>query len=186
MTVSPLTFVLGGENIPGLVYKMYIADRRDVLLFPQRKTSSAIGDKLTLDGNILLKPGRVWKCVEIISDTGKIIHQAVGFLKHKAYVNKLDFKLQKDKGSDEWFQKHLNFDGIILIREKSGRYRVFGDDDNGAKFESVEGIGGADIYDERSWIAQIVDKTGKIAPYYDGEIKLVNSSWSSAFSSAFS
>lgn len=187
MNVKSLTFICNGRVIPGTVYSMYIVSRCDLLSFPKRKTTSNLGDKITLDGDIVLKQGKVWQRVDIISDTGKITHSPEGFTSAKSYSNKLDFKLQKDIASDEWFDLNISFQGIVLIKEKNGIYRVFGDDDNSARFEAAEGSTGDDTSSEKSWIAQIIDKTGKVAPYYHGEILTeIQGSFSSAFSFAFS
>ena len=165
---------------------MFIADRNDIQTFPPFKTTTNEGDKLRLDGQIVLKFGKKWETVDIICETGKITHSAVGSGKSRCYENRLDFKLQKDIGSDEWFNRHINFCGVILIREKTGGFRVFGNDDEGARFEAIDGTTGADLFDEKSWTAKIVDKTGSVAPYYEDIITTyLQRSFSPSFSLSF-
>jgi len=126
MEIKGLTFNCGGKIIPGTMYQMYFVSKCDVLSFPAMKVTTGIGDSISLDGNIVLKPGIIWARVTVISNTGKIKHDGVSTITSKNFSNALDFKLPTDIAADEWFNNNLNFEGIVLVREKVGRYRVFG------------------------------------------------------------
>lgn len=173
MDIKGFSFVCGGVNVPGIVYQMYFASKCDIDTYPGLKPIGAVGDSITLDGNIVLKPGKTWKVVTIISNTGKISHQGEGARSAKGFSNLLDFKMAKDIGSDEWFNHMINFEGCVLIREKVGRYRAFGTLDDPAHFETATGDGGAAAADESAWTAQIKDDTGRVCPIYEGTISLV-------------
>lgn len=170
MVVQDFTFICGGKRVPGTYYMMYMISKCDVATFPALKTSSGIGDKITLNGDIVLKAGKTFAQIAIISDTGKISHSAVGVRSGKSFNNLLDFKLPKTIAADEWFDQHINFEGIVLIREKLGKYRVFGSLNSPAHFETAIGDSGTKNEDANEWIAQLMDEVGNVAPVYEGVI----------------
>jgi hypothetical protein len=168
MSIQSYTYTNGKAKPSGIRTLMYFVPVCDVLTFPPLKT--AIGDKLKLNGNIVLKASKVWKKAVIISDTGKITHTPEGSRTGRAFSNSLDFKMDYSIGADEFMNNMLNFEGIILVRERVGCYRVFGNLDNTAFFEASEGTSGDAPGSEASWIAKIKDNVGEIAPIYEGTI----------------
>jgi hypothetical protein len=187
MTIKGLTFNCGGKIVPGTIYIMYFVASCDIETFPAIKTTTAIGDGITLDGNIVLKAGKTFKRVTIITNTGRIKHEGVGTETSKSYSNALDIKMPKDIASDEWFNDMQNFEGVVLVREKVGRYRTFGNIDSPAFFEVTNGDTGAVLADENAWNATLKDEVGNVAPIYTGNIvtEILSGGFSSGFSSGF-
>jgi len=173
MAVKSYTRSCEEKIISGTSVITYFVSKCDIdeTQWPQRKTTSGIGDKITYDGDIVLKSGKIWSPVHIITDTGKITHNGEGAETSKAFTNQLEFKLPKDKAADEFMDQTLNFEGVILVREKIGRYRVFGEPGSWATFKNAVGTLAETISGESSWINVIGDSTGKVAPIYEGIIQ---------------
>lgn len=172
MDVSSYTALCGEKIIPGIKTKMYLVCACDIEFFPLRLTTTNVGDKITLDGDIILKPGVFFAEIDIIAETGIVKHPAVGSNNAKNFNNTFDFKVQKDIASDEWFDGHINGCFVGIVIEKDGTMRVFGEPLIPARIESAEGSTGDDTSSEKSWVAQIMDKTGRVAPVYTGVIDL--------------
>jgi hypothetical protein len=172
MDVSGYTAECGAKSTPGVKSKLYLVCACDIDTFPARLATTGVGDTVTLSGNITLKAGKKFAEIDIISETGQIKHTAGGSITSKAFSNSFDFKVMKDIGSDEWFDNHLNGCFVGIVVEKDGSKRVFGEPDMPARIEAAEGSTGDDVSSEKSWIAQILDKTGRVAPYYTGTIDL--------------
>ena len=172
MDVTSYTAECGTKIVPGTKSKLYLVCACDIDTFPARKSTTAVGDSITLDGDIVLKTGKAFAEIDIISETGVIKHTGVGSITSKNFTNSFDFKVQKDKASDEWFNNTQNACLVGIIVEKDGTMRVFGQPDVPARIESAEGSTGGENADEKSWIAQIMDKTGQVAPIYEGAIDL--------------
>jgi hypothetical protein len=172
MDVSSYTAECGAKVVPGVKSKIYMVCACDIDTWPARKVTTGIGDTITLDGDIVLAVGKSFATIDIISESGMIKHTGVGSQTSKNFTNSFDFKTQKDIASDEWFDGHLNGCFIAIVVEKDGTMRVIGEPDMPARIEAAEGSGGGENSDEKSWIAQLLDKTGKVAPVYEGLIDL--------------
>ena len=164
---------------------MYLVCKNDVASFPLLKTTEVVGDKITLDGDITLKPGKKFAKIAIIVDSGEIIHTSGGFITAKAFGNKMEFFLFKNMQADEWVNNHINTDFIAIIKEKVGVYRVLGNLDSPAQIAIAEGKTGKGINTEKVWSLNITDETGDVAPYYFGEIKTTNSDFNNDFNNDF-
>jgi len=172
MEIKDLAAPCGETIIPGLTQVIYLVCSCDIDVFPPYLATTGIGDKITLNGNIVLKAGAKFGKVEITSSTGEITHTQVGVRGSKNYTNKLDFECVKSIASDEWFDIHANGCFVAIVTQKDGQMRVLGTDKVPAFFESAEGKTGKANADAANWVGSIMDETGKVAPYYTGTIDL--------------
>lgn len=164
----------GTVIIPGTRTKLYLVCSCDVAVWPDFKPvdPASPGDGITLDGDIVLKPGKKWAVIDIISDTGNIKNTMVGQKGGKNFTNSLDYKLMKTIGADEWAQLHANGCFVGMIASKNGTLRVFGAPDMPAWIESAAGDGGLANDSEAAWTFQIMDNTGGVCPVYQGSLDI--------------
>jgi len=155
----------------GITAKINVVCACDVLTFPPLKTTTGTGDSITLDGDIVLKAGKKFASVDIIIDSGKLTHTGVGMKTSKAFQNKLDFKVAKDIASDEWMNQNFGNPCLIaVVTQRDGKKRVYGNIDLPAWIETAEGTLAENLEGETSWICQLMDSIGEVAPYYEGAI----------------
>lgn len=172
MSVEDLSAVCGEKNPAGLKRKVYGICECDIATIPAMKTTTGVGDSITIDGNITLEAGKKWAEIDVIPDTGEVTHTSAGVRSGKGFTNKFDFKLEKSIGSDEWMNKNVNGCMVFLVEEKTGKFRLIGNKEVPASFDAAEGKTGSTIDSEKSWICSVMDTTGEVAPYYEGTIDL--------------
>jgi len=162
----------GVVTIPGTTAKLYLACSCDVTTFPAMLATAGVGDKVTLDGPIVLAAGKKFAVIDITPSTGEITHEGVGVRGSRNYTNKFDFECVKSKESDEWFDQHPNGCFVAIVEQKDGSKRVFGSDKQPAFMDASVGKSGKANGVAANWVASIMDETGRVAPYYTGTIDL--------------
>ena len=170
MDIQDLAAPCGQTIIPGTKGFFYLACACDITTFPGFVATTTVGDKLQLDGDIVLAAGKKFAKIEITTETGRIKHNGVGVKGSKNFTNSFDYKTPKSLASDEWHDANPNGCFVALIPQKDGSFRVIGNKDIPAFMEVADADGGADNGDAAEWTAQIMDKTGRVAPYYTGAI----------------
>jgi len=63
---------------------------------------------------------------------------------------------------------------VFIIEDKDGKMRVLGNDRVPTTRTAAVGTNGPALTDEKSWAITIMDNTGRIAPYYEGVIDLLD------------
>jgi hypothetical protein len=172
MEITDLISDCGESTRPGFAVTIYAVCPCDIDVFPARKTTTAVGDSITLDGNIVLKTDKKWATITAISDTVGLIENGVGVTGSKSIQSEFPFKVLKSIAADEWVDKHLNGCFVFLIQNKEGKIRVIGSKDIPATIETTVGSNGLVLSDEKNWALTVIDKTGRVAPYYEGTIDL--------------
>lgn len=170
MEIQDLAAPCGQKIIPGVKGFFYLACACNITTFPDFVATTAVGDKLQLDGDIVLAAGKKFAKIELTTETGRIKHNGVGVKGSRNFTNGFEFKTPKSLASDEWFNENPNGCFVALIPQKDGAYRVIGTKDIPAFMETADADGGADNGDAAEWTATIMDKTGLVAPYYTGLI----------------
>lgn len=170
MDIQDLAAPCGQKVIPGTKGFIYLVCACDITTFPDFVATTAVGDKLKLDGDIVLAAGKKFAKIELTTETGRIKHNVVGARGSKNFTNGFEFKTPKTLASDEWFNENPNGCFVGLIPQKDGAIRVIGTKDIPAFMEAADADGGADNADAAEWTAMIMDKTGMVAPYYEGAI----------------
>jgi len=161
------------ENTPGIEETLYLVCSCDVDVYPDVLATTAPGDSMILDGDIVLKAGKKFIKFKIISDTGEIKNTLVGVRSSKSYVQTMDGKtVNNDVIHDEFFNKNRNACVIALFKEKSGALRVMGTLGSPAYFETAESISGTNNESARDWTFQLKASPGNVAYHYQGLIDL--------------
>lgn len=185
MSINNLIQNCIGKKFSGTLSIIHFICEKDVLSVPAFLPENNPGDTITFDGDISLKSGKVWKKIPIIIDSGEIIKSATGITTAKAYSNVFNFRIIKNKASDEWVQKHINVEAVFIIKEKIGINRVLGNIGTPAFLSLAEGKTGSNLDSEKFWNLQITDTTGCVAPVYNGEIKTKLSDFNNDFNNDF-
>ncbi len=172
MDIQDLAAPCGQKIIPGVKGFFYLVCACDITTFPDFVATTAVGDKLQLDGDIVLAAGKKFAKIELTTETGRIKHNGVGVKGSRNFTNGFEFKTPKTLASDEWFNENPNGCFVALVPQKDGKIRVIGTKDIPAFMEVADADGGADNGDAAEWTATIMDKTGMVAPYYTGTIDL--------------
>ncbi len=165
----------GAPVIPGLATTLYAVHACDIETFPQVGAYDADSPEasVTLQGDIVLKPGKKFVQVPIILDLGHLDNELMGSVGSKSFTNKLFFNLAgTDAKTLAWHQRTSNGCMVFIAKEKSGNRRVIGNLDVPGHYETLTVSNGPD---ESQSTAVIYDTTGKIAPIYTGTIELGDS-----------
>jgi hypothetical protein len=170
MDILDLAGNCGDQVIPGNTARVWAVCACDITTFPGFLATTGVGDSITLDGNIVLAASKKFAKIDVVVDSGEVKHNQVGSVGSKNYTNSFGFKVVKNIASDEWFNKHVNACFVFLVEDKEGNIRVLGNVKIPAMMDSSEGTTGTDNGTEKIWTAMIMDKTGKVAPYYTGTI----------------
>jgi hypothetical protein len=168
--IADLTGQCGVRTIPGFKTLLHAVCACDIETFPEYKTTTGVGDSITLDGNIVLKTGKRFAQLEVISETGKLTETEVGVVGSQVFQSQFEFKLPKTIASDEWLDANPNSCMVFVIEDKDGNQRVIGNDKVPATRMAAVGNNGPALADEKTWAITIMDNTGRIAPYYEGVI----------------
>jgi hypothetical protein len=168
--IADLTGQCGVRTIPGYKTNIYAVCGCDILTFPALKTTTGVGDSITLDGDIVLKTGKKFAQLEVISESGKVTETEVGMVGSQVFQSQFEFKLPKTIASDEWLDANPNACMVFIIEDKDGNKRVLGNDKVATTRTAAVGTNGPALTDEKSWAITIQDNTGRIAPYYEGVI----------------
>lgn len=170
--IADLTGQCGKRTIPGFAVTIHAVCGCDIETYPERKTTTGVGDKITLDGNIVLKTGKKFATLEMISDTGKVTETEVGVIGSQNFQSQFEFKLPKTIAADEWLDQNPNACMVYVIKDKDGNMRVLGTPEIPTTRTAAVGTNGPGLADEKTWAITIMDNTGRIAPYYTGTIDL--------------
>lgn len=164
----------GQRIIPGLARKAYAVCSCDIDVFPGRLPFNAAspGDSITLDGPIVLNALKKFAELEMITDSGKVMHKQVGAKGFENYNNEFSFKAKKTVAADEWFNNTRNSCLVIIVTEKDGTLRVIGTKDVPASMTASEGTTGDGSETEKVWTCTVMDTIGDVAPVYTGTIDL--------------
>lgn len=185
MAIKDLLYAAFGKRFAGTFSLIYLICKDNIENFPNRLASNAVGDSISLDGNITLKSGKKFAKVLIVVDSGEMVNTVYGYRSAKAIGNVFNCFLMKGIISDEWVNDNINTEFVAIIREKIGVYRVIGDISKPAHISASEGKSGSTLDTSKYWILTISDSTGQVAPYYTGFIKTSNSDFNNDFNNDF-
>jgi hypothetical protein len=170
MDIQNLLGQCGVRTIPGFAVKIYAICSCDIETFPARKTSNGVGDKVTLDGNIVPKDGKVFAEWESVPDSGIFTPTEVGVVGSMNFQTTYQFKLAATKAVEEMLDQTPNGCWVVIVQDKDGNKRVIGSKDLPATRTAVAGTNGPDLASEKTYNITFTDNSGRIAPYYLGTI----------------
>lgn len=172
MDIKNLTDQCFVETIPGFTAKIFAVCSCDIETWPALKTTTGTGDKITLNGDIVLKTGKKFAEIALIPDSGKLTETEVGVVGSMNFQAVFEAKIAKNIASDEWMALTKNGCWVFIVKDKDGNSRVLGTNEIPATRTATVGNNGPDLASEKTWTVTITDNTGKIPPYYEGEIDL--------------
>lgn len=164
----------GTNVVPGVEMDLYAVCACDIDTFPDVVGNTAQGDSITLDGDIVLKAGKKFNKIEIISETGEIKHSLVGANRSKSYKQSLVGKTVGNINYDEFFNNNANACFVVIAKPKSGgTMRVIGHPTKGhAMFATAEDTSGSNAETPKEWSFELTASPGNVAYHYNGLIDL--------------
>ena len=173
MDIQDSIHVCGTPNIPGVRTRVFLVCECDVETWPDRLATTAPGDAITLDGDIVLKTGKFWSRFDIISQTGEIKNTMIGVRGSKSYQQTFDFqKANITDEVDDWFNTHANMCAIAVVEDNMGIKRVMGKPGCPVDIATAEGTSGMGPDSGRIWTSQLYAHTGEVALTYTGELPI--------------
>lgn len=173
MSVVDLVGLCGQSNLPGVVTKVYKVCEDDIDTWPGFVGGPTAGGKITLDGDIVLKPLKKWATFEVISETGEVKDMQMGATGSKSFNSTFDCKVQNTgPAATEWVEDGANGCSIIAVKTIQGHIRILGMPGLPVQQATAEGTTGMNAESERVWTLQYKASTGRPAPYYTGNIDL--------------
>lgn len=167
----------GDNNTPGVESQIYIAckcDIDDTVAFPAPVAGSTQGTGITITGDIVLKTGKRFFKMDIISDTGEVKNTKVGTYPSTSYKQSFAGKTAPGKNYAEFFNENRNACMIAIVVEKDGAKRLIGHPKKGyATFGNVEEVSGMNSESIKDWTFEVMASPGNVAYYYEGNIDLV-------------
>lgn len=171
--LQSLVDACGSTNIPGIAVRTYWIQKDDIDVFPARKVTTGQGDSVTLDGNIVLLPLKAFKEIDLVTDSGEVKSTMVGPVGSRSFENTMDLILPTlAPATAEFHECNANQCLVLIVKQKDGNFRVLGDPDSPAYFETVEGASGKTSGNTSGFTDLVKDTTGKVAPFYEGTIDL--------------
>lgn len=164
----------GTPNIPGILTRIHMICECDVETWPELVSTTADGDNLVLEGNIVPVATKGFAKFDIITETGEVKAVMIGTDGSRSFEQVLTGKKANiNHLVDAWFAKHANMCAICVAEDKNGQLRVIGWRGVPAKFRTAEGTTGMASGSSREWAFEIYANTGKPAYVYNGTLPLI-------------
>lgn len=167
----------GINRIPGTKTIAYAVPTGEITTWPALKTTTAPGDSITLDGDIILDAVTVGKGyfrqMDIVTDTGEISSAWVGDVGGKAWENRFSFFLAGTSTQNiEWYDCLVNNCNVMLVatRESPSEYKVLGSKDDPIIFEEVNITTGLAVGDRSGAALVAYDPAGHPIYTYAGTV----------------
>ncbi len=174
MEIQDIERKVGQDNDAGLKTKLFYARARDVEDWPTVPTTmTTLADKVTLDGNFVMKVGKRFGFIEGHIEKNNFTNSGAGQVGNSSAANQLTFYMY---GTDPdvlgWIETYKNDDLVLIAEDLQGNYRVYGADGLPAQImPDWQEVGGASVADEK-FIQVNFRYVGRIAKFYSGTIPL--------------
>lgn len=167
-----------GENVtPGVESEIFIVckcDVDDTVAFPEPTPGATQGSGMRITGDIVLKAGKRFFKVNVVSDTGEVKNTKVGTYPSTSYKQSFAAKTARGKEYAEFFNENRNACMLVIVVEKDGSKRLLGHPKKGyATFGAVEEVTGMNAESTSEWTFELEASPGNVAYYYEGAIDLV-------------
>lgn len=170
----------GAVNLPGIRRDVYFIAKRDVLLFPTRKTEyvTGMGEIATLTGNFTLASEGVapavtsafWKKLSVIVDKSPVTSASQGTRPSKSFLNSATFVhpgVEEDAAA--FCALANNDDYLYLVQTKNGKYRLIGNEMYQTETNPSQNLG-SEATSEMGTTIEVSVTDSIPAPFYTGEI----------------
>lgn len=170
---------IGGENPAGMSRRFYYARIKDIQVLPKLKKlddAQNLEEAGMITGDIVMKPGKSFKVMEIAMNSGGLNSSEQGELKSKSASNTFTVRYPYITAQVIGLKRSLRNDDLVLIlEERSGQKRLFGDSIYPAQLSTGETATGAATADPKGNNLTFMTE-GQECPVWTGNVVLSSSS----------
>lgn len=165
-------WIEGKVNLPGIRRDVYRIAKRNIVGWPTLPDDyvNELGEKVTYVGNFILAPLAKWDLVSCIVDKSPVDGKSQGTKPSKTFLNSFTLQHQSvDEDASAQAMQGNNDDFVYLVRTKTGKWRVIGNEMYQTDTSYDQKLGGAPT-DEMGTTMTIT--VTDLAPglFYPGEI----------------
>ena len=172
--LKDVKFCQGKKSLPGTKKRVYLADVRDILVWPTKPDRSAEGFSLekvpVLTGSFTLAQGKYFAQVDIINNNGQITVEAQGTFGSKTFKNTYTGNAP---GTEEeitgLIAELLNAEIVAVVPTRTGKFRVIGSDEFPAEINPSQATGQAPT-DTNQTVLEISADDELPAPFFTGTL----------------
>lgn len=165
MEYGNLDWVEGGVNLPGIRPVLYYIPKAHIVAFP-----TMAEDAVVYVGNFTLVAEKKFKRINCIDVKSPVTSEGQGEIRCKSFLNKATIVTAlTDETATAHAKKANNDDLVYIIQEKTGKYRVLGNEMFSTNTTVKQNLGGA-ATDEKGTTIEIEVADGSPAPFYTGVI----------------
>ena len=174
--LQDVKFCQGKKSLPGTKKRVYIADIRDIVGFPEKPDRSGSGFTLeqvpVLSGNFTMATDKFFAQVDIINNNGKITVEAQGTFGSKTFKNTYTGNAP---GTEEevtgLIAELLNAEVIAVVPTRTGKFRVIGSEEFPAEVNPSQDTGQAPT-DSNQTVLEISADDELPAPFFTGTLPI--------------
>lgn len=174
--LQDVKFCQGKKSLPGTKKRVYIADIRDIVGFPEKPDRSGSGFTLeqvpVLSGNFTMATDKFFAQVDIINNNGKIAVEAQGTFGSKTFKNTYTGNAP---GTEEevtgLIAELLNAEVIAVVPTRTGKFRVIGSEEFPAEVNPSQDTGQAPT-DSNQTVLEISADDELPAPFFTGTLPI--------------
>ena len=174
--LQDVKFCQGKRSLPGTKKRVYLADIRDIVGFPEKPDRSGTGFTLeqvpVLSGNFTMATDKFFAQVDIINNNGKITVEAQGTFGSKTFKNTYTGNAP---GTEEevtgLIAELLNAEVIAVVPTRTGKFRVIGSEEFPAEVNPSQDTGQAPT-DSNQTVLEISADDELPAPFFTGTLPI--------------
>ena len=174
--LQDVKFCQGKKSLPGTKKRVYLADIRDIVGFPEKPDRSGSGFTLVqvpvLSGNFTMATDKFFAQVDIINNNGKITVEAQGTFGSKTFKNTYTGNAP---GTEEevtgLIAELLNAEVIAVVPTRTGKFRVIGSEEFPAEVNPSQDTGQAPT-DSNQTVLEISADDELPAPFFTGTLPI--------------
>lgn len=172
--LKDVKFCQGKKSLPGTKKRVYIADVRDITLWPTKPDRSGENFSLenvpVLTGRFSTAQGKYFAQVDIINNNGKITVEAQGTFGSKTFKNTYTGNAP---GTEEeitgLIAELLNAEIVAVVPTRTGKFRVIGSEEFPAVINPSQDTGQA-ATDTNQTVLEISADDELPAPFFTGKL----------------
>lgn len=172
--LQDVKFCQGKKSLPGTKKRVYIADVRDIVGWPEKPNREAAGfslDKVAvLTGSFTMAASKFFAQVDIINNNGKISVEAQGTFGSKTFKNTYTGNAP---GTEEEISgliaELLNAEIVAVVPTRTGKFRVIGSEEFPAEINPSQDTGQA-ATDTNQTVLEISADDELPAPFFTGTL----------------
>ena len=174
--LQDVKFCQGKKSLPGTKKRVYLADIRDIVGFPEKPDRSGTGFTLeqvpVLSGNFTMATDKFFAQVDIINNNGKIAVEAQGTFGSKTFKNTYTGNAPGTEVEITGLIAELiNAEVIAVVPTRTGKFRVIGSEEFPAEVNPSQDTGQAPT-DSNQTVLEISADDELPAPFFTGTLPI--------------